>query len=29
MKPGPLETQTTIHDALGEGSELFRVTEGA
>lgn len=26
VKPGPLETQTTIHDVLGEGSELFRVT---
>lgn len=24
-KPGPLETQLTIHDVLGEGPELFRV----
>lgn len=26
-KPGPLETQVTIYDTLGEGSELFKITE--
>lgn len=26
VKPGCLETQITIHDALGEGSEMFQVT---